>query len=525
MMAMIAQPPRHSWRRMLVITSLAILVLAGQVRAQSSSTTIVHNGQIQECGATMFEVDVDNDGKVNRAEYINLLMDISPYKTPASFGVFPRTFCPDSGNIEDFLGDSPLSAVFEEYACRCLEHEEEGKDCCKAQQDKHLKVPGVYSRDYTFEMCTAIVQTIESECTTAAPAVSAAPSLTPTPAPSRAPSVSPAPSAVLSIAPSSSAAPSSLPTLVPTSNIIQAPELTKGGEDEISNFDYDDIIKIIVPALLGAVVLAFVVGLLLVHRKQQSKKSMNRSKPAFNTLGQDDMADDNDDMLLFSYDDNALAPTERDLSASESDSHLVFTEQLLKNSGKDGDEEQGLSSYPGATARTDRLSGESEPSPFDNRHHELDLVLNLSDDNSESGHIYRSQSVGSLTWSGGGDDDSHDSSYDGNNPVDSLLQNLEKSYTSPDEKGGGLDSREVAINAIIEQTRAGAEWFEFDLPSSDSDDSDDDDDDDDDHNHGHDHAHAYDEISNGGSYRLEEGLDPEDAKALDILLKNNVSLR
>jgi hypothetical protein len=33
--------------------------------------------------------------------------------------------------------------------------------------------------------------------------------------------------------------------------------------------------------------------------------------------------------------------------------------------------------------------------------------------------------------------------------------------TSADPKGGELDSREVAINVIIEQTRAGAEWFDF----------------------------------------------------------------
>ena len=143
-----------------------------------------------------------------------------------------------------------------------------------------------------------------------------------------------------------------------------------------------------------------------------------------------------------------------------------------------------------------------------------------------------------MTWSGGEERDSHgsnDSSSDGDDDVDgddgstpaeSLLQNIEKSYTSADSKvDGKLDSREIAINAIIEQIKAGAEWFDFELPSSDSDD-DDDDDDNDNSDADHDDADAEDEISDDGeSYRLEDGLDPEDAAKLEaILLENNVSL-
>jgi hypothetical protein len=37
-------------------------------------------------------------------------------------------------------------------------------------------------------------------------------------------------------------------------------------------------------------------------------------------------------------------------------------------------------------------------------------------------------------------------------------KSFEKSYTSARPRGA-LDSREVAINAIIEQTKAGAEWL------------------------------------------------------------------
>jgi hypothetical protein len=74
---------------MLAIISIAILVLVEPVRAQSTVT----NG-LQKCGDAMFRVDVDNGGNVNRAEYINMLMEISPYKTYAEFGVIASDSCP-----------------------------------------------------------------------------------------------------------------------------------------------------------------------------------------------------------------------------------------------------------------------------------------------------------------------------------------------------------------------------------------------------------------------------------------------
>jgi hypothetical protein len=57
-------------------------VLVEPVRAQSS-----YQWTATKCGDAMFRVDVDNGGNVNRAEYINMLMEISPYKTYAEFGV------------------------------------------------------------------------------------------------------------------------------------------------------------------------------------------------------------------------------------------------------------------------------------------------------------------------------------------------------------------------------------------------------------------------------------------------------
>jgi hypothetical protein len=572
--ATMTMPPRLPWCRMLAIISLAILVLVEPVRAQS---TTVPNKQLQECGDAMFRVDVDNDGKVNRAEYINMLLDLSPYKTYAQFGVIADDSCPDIGNIEDFLGDAPLSAVFEEFACRCLEHVEEGPDCCKTQQTQHLKVPGVYSMNYTVEMCTAVIETIKNECTTAAPTTSVAPSITPTAAPSSAPTVSSAPSAISSTAPSTSAAPSSVPTFVPTANIIVKPEVTgeeddgnvrntnNGNDDNDGNDgnDKDDIIKIIVPVILG-VFLLVLIGLFLVHRNQQSKtKNTSMTDADRDSLGQNNMVDDHDDMILFSYDkesdgcvnlkESADPTTERDSSVSDSDSHYVFMDPLnnsnssnnVSSYGDENDEdiEQGVRSNPAVaagtatsanaaaaattTAKTKPLPGESEPASFDSRHHELDLDLALdldhhfndSDDKSLDSGKYHQKSVGSLTWSGG-EDDSHDSnsssSVEDADPAVSLSKSFEKSYTSADQKGGELDSREIAINTIIEQSKNGAEWFEFELPSSDTDESSDAD---------HDDADADDENTNSGSYHLEEGLDPEDAKALEaILLENNVSL-
>ena len=95
-----------------------------------------------------------------------------------------------------------------------------------------------------------------------------------------------------------------------------------------------------------------------------------------------------------------------------------------------------------------------------------------------------------------GDDDESDDDNDddmmstdaesGNDTITSLVSVgddkdcVDQSYTSAEEKGGKLSSREIAINTIIEQSKNGAEWFEFNLPSDSEDDNGEDDTSDDD---------------------------------------------
>jgi hypothetical protein len=535
---------------MLMILSLASAIV-GHVQAQQTQT--ITDAQLQECRNVMFQVDVDDDGRVNRAEYINMLTALSPYSAvvdPANV-VAMTDNCPDVGTIEDFLGDAPLSIIFEDFSCLCLTlSPEEGPDCCKGQDNMHLKVPLVFSLNYTLDLCTAIYDTIEDECTTAAPTISAAPSLTPSLAPSSTPTVSSAPSGEPSSAPS--LVPSSVPSFVPTSKIIEAskapagPRVTTTGVDDDEtnrngNDDDDDdmdLIRILIPSLLGGLLLCLLVGLFLYYRKQRQSRNNSADNPKFADLQDNgsstDMGTDNQDMAMFSTDKDGFVT-------------------MKDHSSGDGDVEQGSNSYPAAAAKKKKKKGEPmyvssstgesssefrEPAPFDNRHHNLALELDLErdvhhsfndDDDEQSGSPVNAYghltSVGSLTWSGGDMDlDSHDSSSDDAEDDDddddgSTPENIEKSYTSDPS-----DSREVAINAIIDQTKSGAEWFDFELPSSDSDTSDSDDDD---HSHAaDDDADADDEVSDDGeSYRLEDGLDPEDAAKLEaILLENNVNL-
>jgi hypothetical protein len=124
--------------------------------------------------------------------------------------------------------------------------------------------------------------------------------------------------------------------------------------------------------------------------------------------------------------------------------------------------------------------------------------------------------VGPLSWKQGddGDDDDDESGNDtstddesGNDTITSLVKDsdtasLERSYTSLEGKGGKLSSREIAINTIIEQSKNGAEWFEFNLPSDDDDDDDDND-------------------TSDTSDDDDLGLDPADAAALNALASSH----
>jgi hypothetical protein len=128
----------------------------------------------------------------------------------------------------------------------------------------------------------------------------------------------------------------------------------------------------------------------------------------------------------------------------------------------------------------------------------------------------KNETVGPLTWVQGDDDDTSSNDDSGNDTVtslvsvgemsersrrddiDSVAESIDRSYTSIDSKGSSLSSRQIAINTMIEQSKNGAEWFEFNDEDVDGASDDDDDDDDDD-----------------GSFTIENlGFDPADAAAL-----------
>jgi hypothetical protein len=96
----------------LILLSLGHHDAGVQAQTQTSSVT---DGQIQACRAAMIAVDVDLDGRVNRAEYVNLVSAISG---PPFFSADCDDF---AGDISNFLGSATFSTLFQELACKCLE--------------------------------------------------------------------------------------------------------------------------------------------------------------------------------------------------------------------------------------------------------------------------------------------------------------------------------------------------------------------------------------------------------------------
>jgi hypothetical protein len=148
-----------------VATGLLLLLVSHGPRVVQAQTTVITNDQLASCSAAMTAVDVDLDGRINRAEYINLISALSPY--PA---------CPDTSNLLNFLGQALFSTLFQDLACQCLTEETFGTvtdvtDCCTGK-NQHIKAPGVYSpAEYTVNVCTTLLETMKDECTTAAPTV------------------------------------------------------------------------------------------------------------------------------------------------------------------------------------------------------------------------------------------------------------------------------------------------------------------------------------------------------------------
>jgi hypothetical protein len=158
------------------------------------------------------------------------------------------------------------------------------------------------------------------------------------------------------------------------------------------------------------------------------------------------------------------------------------------------DEEQGIANT-GKGSRNHRedanFPSSSSLSTFEN--HSAMGGIEVSDGDDDASDDDYKVAVGPLTWKQGDDDDDDDDNDNmssdedsGGDTITSLVsvgddkesvtESIEQSYTSEEEKGCKLTSREIAINTIIEQSQSGAEWFEFNLPSDDDDDVQDEDD-------------------------------------------------
>jgi hypothetical protein len=183
--------PKLAMGLLLILLSLGHHDAGVQAQTQTSSVT---DGQIQACRAAMIAVDVDLDGRVNRAEYVNLVSAISG---PPFFSADCDDF---AGDISNFLGSATFSTLFQELACKCLERAPPlpfgvifspattvyDPNCCTGN-NQHLKVPSASASgaanalaapadSYTIQVCTSILEAIDQECSTPAPSVSSAPS-------------------------------------------------------------------------------------------------------------------------------------------------------------------------------------------------------------------------------------------------------------------------------------------------------------------------------------------------------------
>jgi hypothetical protein len=568
--------PRRSLPLLLI--ALVSLSLPGLlVQAQESSA--VSNDDIQACAAAMVQVDVDQDGRVNRAEYINLMQIISPNPS-----------CPGS-NVFNFLGSATFSTLFVDLACRCLTLDVNAdgtptdQNCC-AGNKQHMKVPGVYPLTYTTDVCGTMLRTIESECPavieTEAPIAS--PTVQPTRPPTRPPSSFPTASPTKS--PVQTFQPTVEPTVAKTDTGSTEPalplqelplpddkkndtdpddvDINKNVDDsDDDNDDSDDSILIGSVAAAAFILLIFIFILVVkisrvrqrglaekmemekitgvsgVARSSKSKKIQSSDRRRRSLLSIDegldetgagsDMEDhdhdiehidiENNDHDQYGYDDddmvNGLANDNSnsnmnilvvDSDDEDNDIHIVE----IDNEGQQPQQQQAH--FPSTSSATsfNVFSDEDHSLPPGNMEDGMEDSDSDDENNNHSKHKKnknKNKAVGPLSWTGhegdddrsfdeiANDDDDDDDSVANDDDANSLQESIAQSYTSVQVKGGVLDSREIAINTIIEQSKNGADWFEFNLPSDDDDSDDDDDNDDDDD-------------------AQDLGLDPEDVAAL-----------
>ena len=486
--ARVTMPLQYSLKQSWLLPLLVVALFGGcSVQAQGPSPI-----EVQLCGATMFAVDVDEDRQLNRAEYINLLVVISRYPG-----------CIDVGQIGDFLGDAPLSISFENLACKCLDFESgpDASGCCTGR-NAHLKVPGVYGGSYIPEVCTEILESLKSECTTQAPTVSAYPTLSPSVTPSGSPTTSFMPST----------APSSVPTVVTEANIILTtlqPTLPKVNNIPTANNALDDstdILVIILPIILGILAIVLIVMLCAYrrHRKQHSDNAAVMGNP-YDSGNQEynskngavkgtpqknsrSIVNGNQEYNSFYDDDDNDPTTISALSESGPPLKAPPIKSMLKVAPTTSltDEELG---FGGSTSNSSLSSEERKEEESDES----------DDDEDADNHVTGEGDLGSTAGSAAVSAVSLASS-EASESILSLGESMQRSYASAKRDGHKMTSRENAINSIIDQVKAGADWFEFQLPSDDEIESEDD--------------------SSGRSYSSSEVIDSEDWNTIASISKS-----
>lgn len=121
------------------------------------------------CEEALVRADENKDGRISRAEYIDLLADLSPYEG-----------CPDLGMASDFFGNGVFNVAFEAISCLCKTYDS-NPFCCTAEQV--LAVPGVYPDLYTNRLCDRLYSLLDKQCTSAtvSPTSSPVAAIVPTP--------------------------------------------------------------------------------------------------------------------------------------------------------------------------------------------------------------------------------------------------------------------------------------------------------------------------------------------------------
>jgi hypothetical protein len=132
----------------------------------SSATAI--DESYQKCREVWLQSDANQDTVITRSEYINWVINYSPY-SPASTNADGACRNSDGGGggqlfVSQFLGDAPLALVFEELSCLCRQYTV-NETCCD-RNSPHLELPGtsLFPTSYSATVCQVLDQVLADQC-------------------------------------------------------------------------------------------------------------------------------------------------------------------------------------------------------------------------------------------------------------------------------------------------------------------------------------------------------------------------